>query len=1040
MVSEFLPSALSSGTPRFVSGESYGDCMNSAQVSAGRLMVTSSDHAEFGAAATDGDTELHAGLPNQSSASEETPDVPGLGIEATLERYHALLVRRFDELHQARSAINAPVFALEHGLDSNNLKSVQEAVRAAVEGGIQQAKYRRSWLPLVVYAAEIGYQYSGNDFWPPFTKATPGWEKEDNYHLRDLYVRFARDFGGAEPYGAFARQFNIIAWPITHAVLPKDLQVYFAELMFNVRARFSTALLDDPDALGYLLQSRAGGFTERLRVFCDNTALVGRVAASLLRGQGGDSPFLSADALERLVRGLEAERQSRSWLSSARQAANRVRLGGFLPATATGRSTSEIVPQQHAPDPTLSLRRGAEGWKVYVELPDLRDTAEKLPDLREALRFGTVWLRGRSRPLSRGQLLRPQQGEALDVWPPANTPLLRIDGASDATNTLLGDFSLKTPGPWWVFKEKGNGEAVEIRRKSLSPGGSYIVVHEGDQVPPLPWVQRVRFATSGVSACRLIIPRGSVDQSDASRLEEAGLSFQSKVIARPVGVVPDSWDGQGAAECVVGHPLILAIGAEAQPTQCRLFLDGRGSTVPWPATASNLMILLDDLRIGSHLLQVDVQNGEGRITKGLLDITVREPHERPDEGAPGEGIRVITTPTRPSFDELWEDTTTLEIHGPHATKVRIEATLWSDLGEVTAHASISHTLPVDRADWRGIARELRESRAIKDNYDNANSCTITVTKAGIGFASLTCERPFKALAWKLAHHHRDRSPVVRLIDQTDGSQTTTHLYDALSPLAHQPWDDATQDRPVPSCGGLLEAISGETRATVVVVPDPNELMAVWRNLSKMHVPVAASTVDRALTLINGFERWQSAQLTGDPFARGVRDKVTEKIGAALRELLAGRQWCDLDQEPDGLWVIRQMDGRTVQPNLIEARIVINSGDAWRGAFDKITNGLWQWVDSSRADLQVDYLGLVNGFAEIASRVAGSVSLEMSRFLITLADDPGRLSSLSRQATWDPQLVRRLLKETLQHPEMYQLARVAVSGLRDQVGNMDRDGA
>ncbi len=48
-------------------------------------------------------------------------------------------------------------------------------MRAAVANGFG-AIYRTWWLPFVVYAADVGYDYVGKDYWPPFAERTPGWE------------------------------------------------------------------------------------------------------------------------------------------------------------------------------------------------------------------------------------------------------------------------------------------------------------------------------------------------------------------------------------------------------------------------------------------------------------------------------------------------------------------------------------------------------------------------------------------------------------------------------------------------------------------------------------------------------------------------------------------------------------------------------------------------------------------------------------------------------------------------------------------------
>src|SRR3712207_7713201 len=50
---------------------------------------------------------------------------------------------------------------------------------------------------------------------------------------------FKRQFAGATPSGRWAEHFSIIAWPITHAILPRDLQQQLARILYDLRHSFS---------------------------------------------------------------------------------------------------------------------------------------------------------------------------------------------------------------------------------------------------------------------------------------------------------------------------------------------------------------------------------------------------------------------------------------------------------------------------------------------------------------------------------------------------------------------------------------------------------------------------------------------------------------------------------------------------------------------------------------------------------------------------------------------------------------------------------
>jgi len=174
---------------------------------------------------------------------EEVASVVDLASGSTghiLKHFQERLDLHFRALHQQHQQLDppGPVFALEHGLSPSEFDLLQCAVRAAVANGLG-ASYRAWWLPFVVYAADVGYDYIGKDFWPPFAERTPGWEAPNSgwnvdghrTRLRNWFVKFANENGGARPTGAFAEFFINIAWPIMHAVLLIYLQRHLAQLL-----------------------------------------------------------------------------------------------------------------------------------------------------------------------------------------------------------------------------------------------------------------------------------------------------------------------------------------------------------------------------------------------------------------------------------------------------------------------------------------------------------------------------------------------------------------------------------------------------------------------------------------------------------------------------------------------------------------------------------------------------------------------------------------------------------------------------------------
>ena len=95
------------------------------------------------------------------------------------------------------------------------------------------------WLLWVVYASEAGYGYTGDEYWPSFERQTPNWQFHDRPKIKTWFARFQKSYSGVTPSGSWAEQFSIIAWPITHALLPRYLQWQFARLMYDLRFRLA---------------------------------------------------------------------------------------------------------------------------------------------------------------------------------------------------------------------------------------------------------------------------------------------------------------------------------------------------------------------------------------------------------------------------------------------------------------------------------------------------------------------------------------------------------------------------------------------------------------------------------------------------------------------------------------------------------------------------------------------------------------------------------------------------------------------------------
>lgn len=930
-----------------------------------------------------------------------------------LQDLHSRIDMGFRDLHASREhlAPAAPVFALEHGLSEADLELLKKAVRSSVQQGFC-APFRRWWLPFVVYAAESGHDYAGGQYWQTFEDSTPGWhENGDRDRIRGWFQRFADDYGGARPQGAFAVHFSIIAWPITHAVLPVYLQRHLAHLLYDFRTGLTTQLLQDPEALGERLAARVGSYPEQFRYFCQNTALLGQVSVALLSGEEDESPYLLRSTLHRLVAGLSRERQSQQWLSAARQTAGQVRskARGFVPAPRkpTRPSWPERLPRPT--DPRLLLRRSPGGWQAFVELPDLSSLITRLPQLRDELRSRRPSVAGAERRyLPRGQLLYPGQEVRLARWPRPQEPFIRLERATDPVNHLIADQCAISGGPAWLFRVRAPSLAVEVKGKITHPGSSYVLVtDENTPVPALPTAAEISIEAAGVRAFNITVP-DAVSESYVAAFAAAGLSLAANVVIRPVGIVASAWDGEGTVEWLAGEPGMIGIYAEQIPKSCVLTLDGRSETLPWPDGQRDLLLRLDGLSVGTSEVAVALMADSGKsIAEGFIAVTVRDPRVRPDGATAGEGIRLLADPAQPTLSDLWDGRAEISIDGPSSRPAKLTVTLLSDTGEKLSEITQEILLPMTPEGWSQTVAGIRKDSRFEGHYDDAQSTRITVSRSGIGFAALTCDRGFQPLQWRMAYCH-DGSYAARLIDRTDGAHAVADMFTVHEPLVPIPCPSSGDIR-VPAEGGLLRAAAGETTAVALLPTQPTKIVGLGKT-----PPVVRGndrTSGEVMRLVEAHLMWTTAHRPADPFASHQCDVVLDAIAREIASLIGKSYWAKVERK------IKHATDLTDYINEMQASVGKISSQ--KQLADRIARSLWHWSTPE---------ALLAGFSEalVAALQLGDMAGDqvIARFVLTLADQPGQILT-----GWGPFECQELLGKILAFPVLLRAGRFAVLGAR-----------
>lgn len=270
----------------------------------------------------------------------------------------------FAVLAAGRKERGLPVFAFEHGLGAEELSEISTLLKAALSTNYRLSKH---WLIWVVYATEQGYDYDGDEYWHTFERRMPLWDRGFRPGLRSWFEKFNRTYCGLVPVGRWANFFSIIAWPITHALLPKDLQGQLARALYGLRYHIVSRLDQSPADVGRYLARMARGGSSRFDNFLEQEELVGRIVLGLLdhRTADGNGAILP-EALARIVGDLERARNARQWLHDTRKTVESARMRGvarnapehIASALTAGGGQSEPRPSIR---PSLSLRRTSGG-------------------------------------------------------------------------------------------------------------------------------------------------------------------------------------------------------------------------------------------------------------------------------------------------------------------------------------------------------------------------------------------------------------------------------------------------------------------------------------------------------------------------------------------------------------------------------------------------------------------------------------------------------------------------------------------------------
>lgn len=805
----------------------------------------------------------------------------------------ARLAAHFARLHEARPRERA-LFALEHGLGDTDLEDVKRVVGSGSGIRAERLGHPLLW---VVHATEVAYAYEGDEYWRSFAAATPGWDDRLRPWIRDTFREFARQYDGARPSGPWAEWFGIIAWPITHAVLPTDLQRHLARALDQSRAGLA-ARLGDTLELGRYIAATGGEGSDRYSQLRQQPALLGQIALALLQPARATDELLLGSTLRRLARDLERERSSRASLDRARRAVERTEVR-LAPRHRVSRDHApEIIEERvrlaaQATSPRIQLRpeRSSPGsWAVWLALPDLTPIAAVDREIGDALRNSRCWVPASTTPVATGQLLRAQQELRLSSWPIPGSPLVRFQGMAAGLETALLREWAAPPLPA-LFGIGSDSRGVHIASRVVRAGRRYIVAQSE---PLLPWSpRRVDTACTGVVLYEIALP-DRTPAGLAEQLRTLGVNLIRTSRLWPAGFVPLAWDGEAAAEWLAEDTPILGIESDHELARLVLTLDDEITATSGRVGAGRaIFVMLPRIAPGLHRLAVREEPLAGPVAVRNLSITIREaPTATDGSGGP---LRVWTEPYSSDLDDLWAARVAVCVGGP-VGRIRMKLRL-ADRPQSPPRTVMDKDIdvPCGIAAWRALMSSATSDDEIAQSYNSARWGAVGLDAGPFGSYSLEFERSLPPIRWRVED---SAGRAFRLIDETGSALVPSVTVSSFhTPDRSEALDMERPGAPITATetGGLYVAHLDRWEAKLIAPP----LFGRIRSFEQLRLDPWVRPVDgaaSALSLSIQSDLWASSPLPGSPIARMWRSIVVRALHRQLVGWLCGPRWMDVEAE------------------------------------------------------------------------------------------------------------------------------------------------
>lgn len=830
-------------------------------------------------------------------------------MSQVLKALEQRLADHFGSLAASKGALGQPVFALEHGLTSEEVKTLSEELNRSLSVSRGMADF--AWLSWVVHGTEHGYKFDGQEYWYSFAQQTPNWTRYGSRKiLKGWYGQFSEKFHGVEPSGSWGKHYNHISWPVTNAILPKDLQVQLAQSIYNARYSLSRLALLTPEGVGKFIEQNTYYPSSRYRFFIRQHDLVGRIVHALLQGTDAQQNLLHPPTLSRVISDLNSRGNARAWLSDARKIYNRLQLQLPVQQTTFGHwgtassdkhneETDELELHGVLIKPEVAMRRAPSGkWKFTLKIPSFQALTGFHPEYRDHL------TRAKFSIPAHGNALFPAQDllsgrtieKSIKTWPAERTCLMSFSQSHPHFDRIVTQECQLMPATLWVFRRREDGSGTYIAGQKVRAGESYVIVSRNPAL--LEGLgQPVEIECQGVVAVNLDL-EAVVSETTKQRLGNAGIGFLATLRIEPAGLLPRQWHADGSCEWLHTETPCLAISKDHEFNAYQFSVDGGTiQSFPVPDNESGpVYFMIEGLTVGKHDVAVAtsvlVPHSTGAIYQTVSSFSLNVFIRPPTPWSPGKldlpAMLVDVDPPQPTIDDFLNKRLDVRAEGDQARTATCSLVLVDALGEaISSNEIFRHVLPITLEDWRHALALFLEKPTDEHTYLEAAGGYLKIDAGDIGEHRIPLLHEPKPLRW--IQSTTRLATVLRLVDDGEEKPPTVERRAFSHPLNSIEFEEeqARFGIDVSTVDGIFVANGAEQRQAVIATTDRIGKGFDWlgANIDKD----AIRSVRDPNQLIDAYALWKQAR-PSSPISQIKQAAVCAHIHRHLLAVLCGVPW------------------------------------------------------------------------------------------------------------------------------------------------------